>query len=179
MPFQEAFVFPPDEEVNVQELNVSLPTLKAGGFHFYRYCEKINHEYILCKQDYEDPRACLQYANEVTKCALEFFRKVKKNCLNEINANAECLYKSSSLWEYNNCRKSQAALDDCMLEKLNIERPHFGEPLEVHVIETDRPRPPPAIPEFPDAPRKPAYMETGEELPKPRFGNNRHFPNWF
>lgn len=63
-----------------------------------------------------------------------------------------------------------------MLDKLNLKRAHFGEPVELHVIKTERPKPPPVIPDFPDAPRKPRHMVTNDPLPDPRFGD-RDFPN--
>lgn len=41
------------------------------------------------------------------------------------------------------CRKTQAALDDCVLKNMNIERPPFGYFCEAKVHDTSRPRPPP------------------------------------
>lgn len=44
------------------------------------------------------------------------------------------------------CQKTQSVLDDCMLKKLNIERPYIGYFTEIRVHKTDRPRPGPYLP---------------------------------
>lgn len=41
------------------------------------------------------------------------------------------------------CRKTQAALDDCVKNNMNIERPPFGYFCEAKIHNTSRPRPPP------------------------------------
>ena len=50
---------------------------------------------MLCSKEERDPRKCISEGKEVTACALEFFRKVKKSCLEEFNQYASCLDKSS------------------------------------------------------------------------------------
>ena len=46
---------------------------------------------MMCKDELNDPRKCLQVGKEVTKCSLDFFRKVKKNCAQEFQDYAKCL----------------------------------------------------------------------------------------
>lgn len=49
------------------------------------------------------------------------------------------------------CRKTQAALDECVLQKMNIERPPYGYFCEAKIHKTSRPPPEPRKPvEFPD-----------------------------
>lgn len=55
---------------------------------------------MLCRQENGDPRACLVEGRDVTNCALDFFRKIKKTCADEFNAHAKCLYMSSCEWKY-------------------------------------------------------------------------------
>lgn len=50
---------------------------------------------MLCRQELDDPRACLGEGKAVTSCALDFFRKVKKTCHDEFMQYATCLDKSS------------------------------------------------------------------------------------
>lgn len=51
---------------------------------------------MLCRQEYKDPRKCLSEGKAVTSCALDFFRKIKKNCAEEFQQFSNCLDKSSS-----------------------------------------------------------------------------------
>lgn len=44
------------------------------------------------------------------------------------------------------CRKSRAIMDECMLQKMNLERPYLGYFTEIRVHKTDRPRPPYYLP---------------------------------
>lgn len=55
---------------------------------------------MLCKQETDDPRQCLKEGRDVTNCALDFFRKIKKNCREEFELHAKCLYMSSGEWDY-------------------------------------------------------------------------------
>lgn len=50
---------------------------------------------MLCRQELDDPRACLSEGRAVTGCAMNFFRKVKKTCHQEFMQYATCLDKSS------------------------------------------------------------------------------------
>ena len=55
---------------------------------------------MLCKSEYpEDHRKCLAEGKEVTKCSLDFFRKMKANCRQEFDAYANCVDKSSTNFE--------------------------------------------------------------------------------
>ncbi|XP_054707772.1 NADH dehydrogenase [ubiquinone] 1 alpha subcomplex subunit 8-like [Uloborus diversus] len=141
MPFTEEFYLPPEEELKVQEINLSTPFLKAGALHFGKYCNEECKEFMLCRREENDPRRCLKEGKDVTACGLKFFQQVKKNCREEFDQFADCLEWNSPKMEVRYCRKTQAALDRCMLDKLNIERPYFGFYTQIHPHKTDRPRP--------------------------------------
>lgn len=113
---------PTNEELTVEEVNLSSPALRAGAFHMGKYCENQNNvsppsgtsrllhhhqniefsfqEYMLCKAELKDPRQCLAEGRAVTACALDFFRKVKKTCYDEFTQHANCLDKSSGDLNY-------------------------------------------------------------------------------
>lgn len=133
---------PTEEELTVPEVNLSGPALRAGAFHLGKQCEAENNEFMLCRQELDDPRACLNEGKAVTNCALEFFRKMKKNCAQEFAQYANCLDKSSGDLNFQYCRKTQGVLDKCVLEKMNIERPDYGYFARAKVHATDRPAPP-------------------------------------
>ena len=57
---------------------------------------------------------------------MDFFRKVKAMCAAEFMTYATCLERGSSNMEFRECRKTQAAFDNCMMESFGLERPHYG-----------------------------------------------------
>ncbi|XP_059613262.1 NADH dehydrogenase [ubiquinone] 1 alpha subcomplex subunit 8 [Phlebotomus argentipes] len=133
---------PTEEELTVPEVNLSGPALKAGAFHLGKYCEFQNNEFMLCRDELKDPRKCLKEGNAVTSCALEFFRKVKKTCREEFTQYTNCLDKSSQDQAFKPCRKTQGVYDKCILDNLQIERPHYGYFCRARIHDSERPAPP-------------------------------------
>ncbi|XP_018356240.1 PREDICTED: NADH dehydrogenase [ubiquinone] 1 alpha subcomplex subunit 8 [Trachymyrmex septentrionalis] len=144
-------VLPEESELTVQELNVSWPVLQTASVYIGKGCEWYNNEFLLCRQEERDPRRCLNEGKAVTSCALDILKKMKKHCLEDFNAYMYCLERSSGTLEFAPCRKTQAALDNCVRQNLNIERPPYGYFCEAKVHNTSRPRPEPEKPiTFPD-----------------------------
>jgi len=143
---------PSDEELTVPEVNLSAAFLMAGAFHLGKSCEATNNEFMLCRQEEQDPRKCIDEGKAVTKCSMEFFKKVKKNCAEEFTNYANCLDKSSTSLAMRYCRNTQAIYDTCLREKMGLDRPHIGYFTEARVHQTTRPKPPREPPQvFPDA----------------------------
>jgi len=46
---------------------------------------------MLCKSEEKDPRKCLNEGKVVTRCAMNFFRELKKNCAQEFEDYSVCL----------------------------------------------------------------------------------------
>ncbi|KAJ8707146.1 hypothetical protein PYW08_011280 [Mythimna loreyi] len=160
---------PEESELTVDEVNLSTATLIASSFQLGKYCENANNEFMLCRLEEKDPRKCINEGKAVTACTLDFFRKVKKSCLDEFTQYSNCVDKSSGDYSLKNCRKTQGVFDKCALEKLNIERPGFGYFCEARVHNTKRPKPleePKAV--YPDA--TPALPENADKKPA-RFGS--------
>lgn len=156
---------PLEEELTVKEVPVGSPALQAASFHFGKYCENQSNEFMMCRQELDDPRKCLDEGKAVTICALDFFRKMKEMCSAEFTQYANCLDKASPQMDFRFCRKTQAVFDKCVLDELGVERPYFGYYCRPRIHHTDRPKPPPEEPlvfpnppdELPeDAPRKPS-----------------------
>ncbi|XP_015604305.1 NADH dehydrogenase [ubiquinone] 1 alpha subcomplex subunit 8 [Cephus cinctus] len=163
-------VLPTEEELTVEEVNLGTSLLMAGANHLGKYCEYQNNEYLLCKSELKDPRKCLNEGKAVTACSLEFFRNVKKLCLQEFNQYATCIDKSSSSYDYSVCRRTQSVFDKCMLDEMNLPRPSFGYFTEVKVHNTKRPKPEPEpIPHYPDTPAP------VPEAVKPKYGHRGIF----
>ncbi|CAH1116445.1 unnamed protein product [Phaedon cochleariae] len=133
---------PTEEELTVQEVNLSGPALKAGAFHLGKACEFENNEFILCRNELKDPRACINEGKATTNCALNFFRQVKKTCADEFMQYVNCLDKSSPDQKFLPCRKTQGVFDKCVKDNLGMERPPYDYFARVHVHKTARPRPP-------------------------------------
>ncbi|CRK90926.1 CLUMA_CG004615, isoform A [Clunio marinus] len=153
----EDIYLPPDEELTVPEVNLSSPALRAGSFHMGKYCENQNNEFMLCRDELDDPRKCIAEGRAVTACALEFFRKVKKSCYEEFTQYTTCLDKSSGDLAFKHCRLTQGVYDKCMLDNLNLERPPYGYFCRVRVHHTDRPEP--------EKPGKVVYADATPGLP--------------
>jgi len=143
---------PSFEELDVQEIELSTPYLRAGAFQLGKQCEAENNEFMLCKLEEKDPRKCLREGKVVTSCTMKFFQAVKQSCAGEFTSLAMCLDKSSQDMDFSECRKTQAAFDTCMKDKLGIDKPPFGYFCESRIHETKRCRPQPELPPvFPDA----------------------------
>jgi len=155
---------PSDEELTVQEIDMSTSFLRAGAFFVGKQCEIQNNEYMLCREEEKDPRKCLNEGKQVTSCALNFFRQVKKSCAEEFTNYAVCIDKSSCDRSYRYCRNTQAIFETCMKEKLNMERPHIGYFCEARVHDSKRPVPPIEPP--------PVYPDALPDVPPPSVPRN-------
>lgn len=143
-------VLPEESELTVQEIDVSWPTLQTASVYIGKACEWYNNDFMLCRSEEGDPRRCLNEGKAVTSCALNILKKLKKHCADDFNAYMTCLERSSGTLEFSPCRKTQAALDECVLKNLNIERPPFGYFCEAKVHHTSRPKPETPTTTFPD-----------------------------
>uniref|UniRef100_A0A2I2YHG3 NADH dehydrogenase [ubiquinone] 1 alpha subcomplex subunit 8 n=1 Tax=Gorilla gorilla gorilla TaxID=9595 RepID=A0A2I2YHG3_GORGO len=68
------------EELKVDEVKISSAVLKAAAHHYGAQCDKPNKEFMLCRWEEKDPRRCLEEGKLVNKCALDFFRQIKRHC---------------------------------------------------------------------------------------------------
>eukprot|EP00088_Acartia_fossae_P023786 TRINITY_DN24794_c0_g1_i1.p2 TRINITY_DN24794_c0_g1~~TRINITY_DN24794_c0_g1_i1.p2 ORF type:complete len:185 (-),score=51.96 TRINITY_DN24794_c0_g1_i1:340-894(-) len=153
MTITEKTYLPEESELTVQEVPLGTPYLKAGAFHLGKVCEAENNEFMLCRIETGDPRACLKEGKEVTSCSLNFFKKIKATCASEFTAYAMCIERSSPQMRYAPCRKTQAAFDACVQENMNLSRPDYGYHCLPKIHHTDRPKP---------AEEKPAWMESSK-----------------
>ncbi|XP_031846570.1 NADH dehydrogenase [ubiquinone] 1 alpha subcomplex subunit 8 [Nomia melanderi] len=161
------YTFPSDEELTVEEINISYPALHAASFYVGKKCELDNNEFTLCKQETKDPRKCLKEGRNVTACAMGVFKGLKEHCMQEFNQYKYCLEQSSSRLELHHCRKTQGVLDECVLKNLKIERPYFGYFCEAKVHDTKRPKPEPYRPTYTDGVAEPNLPD---HLDEPKFG---------
>ncbi|CAG9789356.1 unnamed protein product [Diatraea saccharalis] len=164
-------------ELDTQEINLSTTTLMSAAPYLGKSCENINNEFMLCRQELNDPRACIGIGKLVTACAMQVFRRIKADCLEEFNQYANCIDKSSGDFAYTHCRKTQRAFDDCMSTKCQLDRPDFGYFCRARVHRSSCPEP--------AAPPCPCHSPVSDPTPSlpdckprdsPRFGSRLY---WF
>uniref|UniRef100_A0A7J8IND5 NADH dehydrogenase [ubiquinone] 1 alpha subcomplex subunit 8 n=1 Tax=Rousettus aegyptiacus TaxID=9407 RepID=A0A7J8IND5_ROUAE len=114
------------EDLKVQEVKVSSAVLKAAAHHYGAQCDKPNKEFMLCRWEEKDPRRCIEEGKLVNKCALDFFRQIKRHCAEPFTEYWTCI-DYSGLQLFRRCRKQQAKFDECVLDKLGWVRPDLGE----------------------------------------------------
>ncbi|NP_001165825.1 NADH dehydrogenase [ubiquinone] 1 alpha subcomplex subunit 8 [Nasonia vitripennis] len=166
----ENIILPNDNELNVQEVNLTFPVLQAAAFHLGKYCESKNNEFMLCKDEEDDPRRCITEGKVVTACALEFFKKIKKHCQDEFSQYYNCIDKSSGESAFSPCRKTQEIFDKCVLDNMNIERPSFGYFCEVKIHDSLRTKPKSNVAMYPDAA---VPLSPEEPLLSPKYNSRR------
>lgn len=109
------------EQLDIEELAVTSAVLLGGAHHYGAYCEKQNQAFMECRIENKDPRKCLKEGKAVTRCAVNFFDKIKGSCNEEFTKHWTCLdYKNLT---YSKCQQTQKTFDSCMLNKLNVTRP--------------------------------------------------------
>ncbi|CAI9724452.1 Hypothetical predicted protein [Octopus vulgaris] len=150
MPFREEDWLPSHEELDVPELQLTSSVLRAGSLYYGKYCDYQCKEFMLCRDETNDPRRCLNEGKEVTRCGFEFFSKVKTHCPDQFYDYWQCVDHSGNDMNFQNCRKTQNVFDECVKEKLGIERPYVGYFSKIRLHDTQRPRfqlPPHKLPE--------------------------------
>ncbi|KAK3106509.1 hypothetical protein FSP39_021437 [Pinctada imbricata] len=135
---------PSYEELTVPELKLTSPELRAGALYFGKFCDDTCKEFMLCRSETGDRRKCVNEGKEVTRCGFQFFGKVKKHCLPEFTQYYKCIDR---VWfnelGYAQCRDLQHPFDECVKEKIGVERPYVGYFSKRRLYTNDRPEPPP------------------------------------
>merc|ERR1712025_384292 len=141
------------KEITSEEVPLGSAYLRAGAFHYGKYCEVQNNEFLLCRHETRDPVKCLPEGKIVTACANEFFKKVKATCAESFTQYAMCLEQSTHEGWPGPCRDQQFKLDGCLKEKLDLDRPPYGYFGLIRVHDTTRPKPEEPRPTWLDDPR--------------------------
>lgn len=59
----------PEDIPKVEEIGTTSAPLKSASFFLGSYCQKYNEDYMLCKNESQDPGHCLKEGRRVTRCA--------------------------------------------------------------------------------------------------------------
>jgi NADH dehydrogenase (ubiquinone) 1 alpha subcomplex subunit 8 len=142
MVFSDKDYLPSPKELDVQELNVSAPVLRAAAHQMGKYCDTESKEFMLCRREEKDPRKCMQEGKAVTNCGVSFLMKMKEHCMKEFTEYWQCIdYRGKGTFALTPCRKIQVPYDSCVLEHLGQERVHFGYFGKIRTHESNRPKP--------------------------------------
>ena len=55
----------------IQEVGSSSAPLLSASFHLEAYCGPFNNDFMLCKAQNADPKACLEEGRKVTRCSID------------------------------------------------------------------------------------------------------------
>lgn len=163
MVLTEDVYLPTDEELNHKEIPVTTNFMLASAMWLGKYCDNECKEYMLCRNEEQDPRKCLKDGSKVTDCGIKFFQKVKHTCGDELEWYTKCIDYSGSEPEFKRCRDAQAIFDGCMSQK-GFERADFGYFSMLRVHHTDRPKVKRIVPLFPDS--TPGYDYKDGKVPE-------------
>ena len=75
---------------------------------------------------------------------------------------------------FHRCRKLQYPLDDCVKEKIGLERPELGFFNRVRLVDTNRPKP---VPKPAPMPERLPYMPDFDNMPDPEMLEARKHVN--
>ncbi|KAF0403455.1 NADH dehydrogenase, alpha subcomplex, subunit 8 [Gigaspora margarita] len=117
---------PPDDVPKVDEIGATSAPLKSVAFFIGAYCKEYNEDFMLCKNENNDPAHCLKEGRKVTRCAIDLLRKVREHCDSEFEAHWQCLDRNNQ--EYRHCRGLERKFNSCVFNALNLEKVIPGSP---------------------------------------------------
>lgn len=67
---------PSEEELIIEEVNLSGVVLRAASFYLGKRCENENNEFMLCRSERNDPRKCVTEGKIITKHSLGSWKRL-------------------------------------------------------------------------------------------------------
>jgi NADH dehydrogenase (ubiquinone) 1 alpha subcomplex subunit 8 len=61
----------PDDVPKVDEVGASSAPLKSAAFFIGAFCREYNEDFMLCKNENNDPEHCLKEGRKVTRCTID------------------------------------------------------------------------------------------------------------
>lgn len=61
----------PDDIPKVDEVGATSAPLQSASFFIGAYCKEYNEDFMLCKNENNDPAHCLKEGRKVTRCAID------------------------------------------------------------------------------------------------------------
>ncbi|KAI8072401.1 hypothetical protein BC940DRAFT_292499 [Gongronella butleri] len=120
----------PDNVPKVDEVGATSAPLKSASFFIGTYCKDYNDDFMLCKNENNDPAHCLKEGRKVTRCAIDLIQKLRENCGQQFKEHWQCLENNNH--ELQKCRKAETALNACALDKLGLKKRIPGVDEQIH-----------------------------------------------
>ncbi|WPH01096.1 NADH-ubiquinone oxidoreductase 20.8 kDa subunit [Acrodontium crateriforme] len=118
----------PDDIPKVSEIGASSAPLLSASFFIGARCKPYNDDFMHCKTEANGTGEvdCLREGRKVTRCAASVLEDINKSCLEEFRKHWQCLENNNQqLWQ---CRRWERPLNNCVFEKLNLEKKIPGAP---------------------------------------------------
>jgi len=85
--------------------------LMCGATIYGSECAQVNRDFLMCKSNDANPRACLIQGEKVTTCVLKTLKHLEAHCGDAFSNYKKAMDKN---WhEFQKCRKEQAAMEAC------------------------------------------------------------------
>ncbi|RHZ86561.1 hypothetical protein Glove_49g23 [Diversispora epigaea] len=110
----------PDSIPKVDEIGATSAPLQSAAFFIGAYCKEYNEDFMLCKNENNDPAHCLKEGRKVTRCAIDLLRKLREHCDKEFEAHWTCLDLNNQ--EYHRCRAPERKFNACVMSALKLEK---------------------------------------------------------
>ncbi|KAJ3018871.1 hypothetical protein HKX48_002577 [Thoreauomyces humboldtii] len=104
----------------VPEVGCTSAPLESAAFFLASYCKKYNEDFVLCKNESQDPKHCLKEGRKVTRCSLDLIEKLKKNCDAQWSKHWQCLDMNNH--QLFHCRKEERSFNDCVFKSLGLTK---------------------------------------------------------
>ncbi|KAI9140803.1 hypothetical protein BKA69DRAFT_1077814 [Paraphysoderma sedebokerense] len=104
----------------VEEVGATSAPLLSASFFIGAKCKEYNEDFMLCKNENPDPKACLKEGRKVTRCAIDLLKRLKANCASEYEAHWKCLDVRNQEFQF--CRNEERKLNECVFDKLGLEK---------------------------------------------------------
>jgi NADH dehydrogenase (ubiquinone) 1 alpha subcomplex subunit 8 len=101
---------------HVDEVGVTSAPMFSMSFAFGSACKTYTEDFMLCKNNSQDPKKCLKEGRKVTRCAINLIEKLKENCNQVWENHYKCLDMKNQMFE--KCRTQEKAFNDCLFTKM-------------------------------------------------------------
>ncbi|KAJ9076476.1 ndufa8, NADH-ubiquinone oxidoreductase complex I 19kd subunit [Entomophthora muscae] len=110
----------PDNVPKVEEVGATSAPLTSAAYFLHSHCRDYYDDFMLCKNENNDPAHCLKEGRKVTRCSIDLLKKLEEHCSEDFNKHWNCLDFNN--FEYRFCREPEKVFNACVLKKLGYEK---------------------------------------------------------
>ncbi|KAJ1978165.1 ndufa8, NADH-ubiquinone oxidoreductase complex I 19kd subunit [Dimargaris xerosporica] len=117
---------PPENIKDVPNVGATSAVLTSAAYAIGAHCKEYNEDFMLCKNENNDPAHCLKEGAKVTRCSIDLLTKLRANCREQLTKHWKCLELNNHRLFY--CREEEEPLRACIFEKLGYKKEIPGAP---------------------------------------------------